>query len=200
MSSNRAKILTDQQLDHVLTHVAAKSKDPLRDYVIILLSFKAGLRACEIAGLRPTDILDAGSQLADVLVVPDSIAKNGKGRTIPMHPALKRALAAYLASRTWTLRGNLIRGLPSIADRQGAPFVTPNAIQLYLSRIYAACGLNGVTSHSGRRTFLTRAAQKAGSVGCSLKDVQRLAGHSSITTTEIYVEPSEQQAKLVGML
>lgn len=197
MTVDRAKTLTDQQLTTVLTHVAAKSKAPLRDYAVILLSFKAGLRACEIAGLRVTDVTDAGGELSQTLTIPANIAKNGKGRVVPMHPVLRQTLRALLASRSYRLKDNLIFGLPSYADREGMSFVSPNALQRYLGRLYTACGLNGVSSHSGRRTFLTKAAHAAGAHGCSLKDVQALAGHASIKTTEVYVEPSDRQAELV---
>jgi site-specific recombinase XerD len=49
-------------------------------------------------------------------------------------------------------------------------------------------GLNGCSSHSGWRTFITNAAKKISSVGGSLRDVQMLAGHSSIAVTQRYIE------------
>ena len=67
--------------------------------------------------------------------------------------------------------------------------------------IYAELGLNGCSSHSGRRTFITRSARIIAKVGGSLRDVQELAGHRALTTTERYIEGDrEAQRKLVRLL
>jgi integrase len=69
---------------------------PVRDRVMILLSIKAGLRACEMARLEWSMVLDARGKVADVLAIHDAIAKKRGGRRIPMHPDLRRALGSLL--------------------------------------------------------------------------------------------------------
>ena len=66
---------------------------------------------------------------------------------------------------------------------------------------YRAVGLEGRSSHSGRRTFITRAARLVHKAGGSLRDVQLLAGHRSIQTTQRYIDgDTDAQRKLVSMI
>ena len=61
--------------------------------------------------------------------------------------------------------------------------------------------MDGCSSHSGRRTFITRAARKVSQVGGSLRDVQELAGHTSPAMTQRYIEgDTEAKRKLVALL
>jgi len=55
----------------------------------------------------------------------------------------------------------------------------------------------GASSHSGRRTFITNAAKKISTVGGSLRDVQQLAGHSSLQTTQRYIEGDTEAKKAI---
>ena len=66
-----------------------------------------------------------------------------------------------------------------------------------MSRLYEGAGLYGVTSHSGRRSFITALAREANKHGCSLRDVQNVAGHAFINTTEAYIDPSDKLTQLV---
>ena len=66
---------------------------------------------------------------------------------------------------------------------------------------YTELGFVGCSSHSGRRTFITNAARKISTVGGSLRDVQFLAGHSSLQTTQRYIEGDTQaQVKIVDLI
>ena len=58
-------------------------------------------------------------------------------------------------------------------------------------------GFDGCSSHSGRRTAITRWARKISSVGGSLRDVQALARHSSLQMTQRCIEVSEDACRLV---
>ncbi len=78
-------------LKRMLRHVS-RSSFPARDRAMILLSVKAGLRACEIAGLDWSMVLDAQGRVSDTIHVRDIIAKKRRGRRIPMHPDLRPAL------------------------------------------------------------------------------------------------------------
>jgi integrase/recombinase XerD len=74
-------------------------------------------------------------------------------------------------------------------------------VQFLFRTWFRKLGFAGASSHSGRRTFITRAARKLSEVGGSLRDVQALAGHSSIATTQRYIDSDPQaQRKLIDRM
>src|SRR3954451_1431296 len=93
MSRRQAKAITATVLRRMLAYTQ-HSTTPARDHVIILLSLRAGLRACEIAQLDWSMVLDARGRVADSIAVHDAITKKRSGRRIPMHGDLRKALTA----------------------------------------------------------------------------------------------------------
>jgi integrase len=171
---------------------ASKAPFPARDRVMILLSVKAGLRACEIAGLEWSMVLDARGKVGDSLAIHDAIAKKRGGRRIPIHPDLRSALRCLL--RISELSGPVMR-----SARGGC--LRPTSVVNRFAALFRELGFEGCSSHSGRRTFITAAARNVHRSGCSLRDVQLLAGHRSIETTERYIEGDTRgQRRLVGLL
>ncbi len=67
-------------------------------------------------------------------------------------------------------------------------------------RLTRDLGLSGGSSHSGRRTFITRAAQKIVEAGGSLRDVQKLPGHANLGTTQRHIEGSTEAKRRVVAL
>ena len=62
-------------------------------------------------------------------------------------------------------------------------------------------GFSGASSHSGRRTFITKAAKEIVEAGGSLRDVQELAGHASLATTQRYIQgDTEAKRKVVALI
>src|SRR5205823_4359056 len=103
----QAKVLRARELQRLLDHVS-HSRHPDRDHVMVLLSFKAGLRAKEIAGLTWSMVTDTTGQLADVISLPNKASKGkGGGRTIPLHSELRAALASLIAVREDKARPHL---------------------------------------------------------------------------------------------
>jgi integrase/recombinase XerD len=191
MAGKQAKILSVNDVSDLLIF-ASCNRHPIRDRTVVLLSAKAGLRAGEIAKLTWDMVLDPTGNIASVIELRDHAAKNGSGRLIPVHPDLRQALAAYRSLSTGI--GPVIR-----SERGGA--MTPLSIVVWFNRAFHAIGLDGCSSHSGRRTFITRAARLVHKAGGSLRDVQLLAGHRSIQTTQRYIDgDSDAQRKLVFLI
>ena len=191
MLGKQAKVISPETLQRMLTY-AAQTRQPKRDAVIVLLSVKAGLRACEIAGLQWSMVMTDNSDISDTIDIRSAIAKKGSGRRIPMHPTLKQALTDL-----WLVQTNHTHIIAS--NRGGA--MRPNSIVNWFVTMFDDLKIDGCSSHSGRRTFITAAAKNVHRTGGSLRDVQMLAGHQSIETTQRYIDGDTQsQRQLVSML
>lgn len=209
MIGKQAKVLSSGSLKRLLA-VAGRGRQPDRDRLIVLLSARAGLRACEIARLTWGMVLDANGQVGATIDVRGSIAKRGSGRRVPMHPDLRRALAIWLARQTRT-RVGACPGAPTknrvgpdtvvLPSVRGGGAMRPNSIVNWFVAACHEAGLEGCSSHSGRRTFITNAARRLHRVGASLRDVQTLAGHRSIETTQGYIDgDTDAQRRLVKII
>ena len=191
MAGKQAKILSDRQVADLL-FIAAAYRQPVRNRVMVLLSVKAGLRAAEIANLTWAMVIDGSGQVGPTIELRDEAAKNGSGRRLPVHPHLHDTLQALLP-----LTGPCG---PVVRSQRGGR-MTPVSIVNWFARAYRIIGLTGCSSHSGRRTFITRAARLVHRAGGSLRDVQVLAGHRSILTTQRYIDgDTDAQRKLVAMI
>jgi integrase len=191
MPGRQAKILSADDVRDLLTF-ADCSRNPPRNRVIVLLSAKAGLRAGEIANLTWDMVVDGNGKISGLIELRDAAAKNGSGRSIPIHAHLAAALMAWRQTAT---PGDHVIG----SQRGGS--MTPLSIVVWFNRAFRHIGLKGCSSHSGRRTFVTRAARLVHKAGGSLRDVQLLVGHRSIQTTQRYIDgDTDAQRKLVSLI
>ncbi len=192
MIGKRAKILSPDHVEDLLVF-ARQTRHPIRNQVLVLLSVKAGLRAGEIANLTWPMLAEPTGEVGWSLELQDRAAKKGSGRVIPIHPELHAALVK-LARLTPIPDGPVIR-----SDRAGP--MTPVGIVCWFAKAYRAIGLDGCSSHLGRRTFITRAARLVHKAGGSLRDVQLPAGHRSIQTTQRYIDgDTDAQRELVSLI
>jgi integrase/recombinase XerD len=195
MRGQPAKILGGGEVRSVLA-AARRRRYPDRNRVMVLLSVKAGLRACEIARLTWPMVTDARGKIGDVLELPARAAKMGGGRRIPIHSDLRRALTQLKKSSS----DQDVRTPVVILSERGGP-MSAKAIVNWFGSLFQELGLEGCSSHSGRRTFVTRAARLIHQAGGSLRDVQELAGHRSIKTTQGYIDGDrDAQRGLIGLL
>lgn len=186
----QAKILNQKQIDAVLHHLG-KRRNGLRNQVILLLSVRAGFRAKEIAALRWSMVLDAAGAVGDAIHLTNEASKGQSGRVIPLNRQLRSALIElYEASK-------LQQGWSHIITTERSNHTSAQAIVNLFARWYRDLGLVGCSSHSGRRTFITNAARKISTVGGSLRDVQSLAGHTSLQTTQRYIEGDAEARKRI---
>jgi site-specific recombinase XerD len=111
-----------------------------------------------------------------------------------MNEELRTALVEY--SKTV-----LMPDSPFLIESERSRGMSPQALVNLFWRWYRHVGFDGCSSHSGRRTFITNTARKISTVGGSLRDVQMLAGHTNLRTTQRYIEANpDAQVRIVELV
>jgi integrase len=194
----QARVLSKHQVEAVYSFLGTR-RNGLRDQTIFLLSIRSGLRAKEIAQLRWSMVIDTDGTVGDMIHLTDAASKGKSGRSIPLNKQLRRQLEDLLEVER--KRHRFDRATSYVIATERRAHTSAQAIVNKFHLWYRDMGLLGCSSHSGRRTFITNAARKITTVGGSLRDVQSLAGHSSLQTTQRYIEiNSEARRKIVDMI
>lgn len=191
----RAKILSNEDIDRLVSFIREHAKAPLSLEAVFLSTVFAGLRISEAATLTLDCLTDANGNIGQMLHVRAIHAKNNKARAIPIHPRLREAVLRLRGTHPNTTH---IAFTNRYGNRQRPQ--TVKAATNMVSRLYQQAGFVGCSTHSGRRTFITNLSRVANLHGASLRDVQRLAGHARLDTTESYIEPAESMQSLVFAL
>jgi integrase len=178
MAGRQAKIISEAIYKDLLVF-ASTTRYPFRNRLLVLLSVKAGLRAGEIANLTWDMVLNPHGEVGTVIELQDWAAKKHSGRLIPIHPDLHDGLVVWRKS---------VLPFGTLISSERGQGMRPVSIVNWFAKAYQAIGAEGCSSHSGRRTFITRAARLAHEAGGSLRDVRswrvtgRFKRHSGTST------------------
>jgi len=195
----QSKTLNKSQIEMIRTYLRSK-RNGLRNETIFLFSVRGGLRAKEISQLSWKEVCDSGGEVSDHIRLTDRSSKGKSGRIIPLNKDLRRNLTELLDNQRKTYRSFNIE-TSFIVRTERSPFTTSQTVVNMFYGWYRRLGLLGCSSHSGRRTFITETSKKISLVGGSLRDIQMMAGHKSLQTTQRYIEgDSDSQRKVVDML
>ena len=201
-AGNRAKMLGDtvmKQIAFDLLHDETGS----RDLVAFYLSCYCGLRAGEIAKLEwRRHVLDASGQIAPRLTITKDTGKKGSARVLDIPPPLRNALLVLREARPhdrFVFHPMDDRNVRRRLEEQTG--VKPNTVVKFFERLYARYGLIGCSSHSGRRSAITKFDRLGSKTGRhSFRDTMEFAGHKNPQTTMIYIDPNEDRAEIVEAL
>ena len=194
----QAKTLNRTQIK-MISEFLLNNRYGLRDQTIFYFSVKCGLRSKEISNLKWSMVMNSDGSVCNFLNLPNSSSKGKSGRIVPLNKDLKKNLEMMLDEhRTLT---DFDPKTSFIVRTERSKSTSPQSIVNMFQRWYGKLGLVGCSSHSGRRTFITETSKKISLVGGSLRDVQMMVGHSSLQTTQRYIESdSESQRKVVNLL
>ncbi len=179
----QAKVLSDSEFKRVLAVVGHDGKHAARNRLVVLLAFLGGMRAGEIAALKMLHVTNEDGSIRDRIHLSSTDTKGPRGRTVIVGKKLQREIGRYMKTQRLPKMD-----APLIRSQKGGHFSATTMVMLF-RRIFDAAGIKDARSHSGRRSFLTKLAQK----GCSVFVLQQLAGHKSISTTQRYVTVNEAQ-------
>ena len=192
----QAATLSQQDLKRALKYCATR-RYAERDRAVILTSVYAGLRAKELAALNWGDVYDEDGAVRSQFTLTAAQTKGQKSRTVYVSSGLRQTLKRYAQRRVSAFQtvGDIGRN-PLFRSQRKIRFSANTMCQLMLD-IYKGCGLSTASAHSGRRTFITRLAAQ----GVSVRVLAELAGHSSIQTTQRYIDVNaEQMARAVELV
>jgi integrase/recombinase XerD len=183
---SQAKTLTAQELRRVLDYVATR-KHAARNRAMLLCTHWAGMRVGEVAALLISDVLDADGNVRNEIRLDANQTKGNHARVVFVNEKLRKELKKYLQSYSPT---NHEQKLFYTQKRMKGGF-TANTLTQYFHHLYRAVGIDGASSHSGRRSFITNLASK----GVGVRVLMALSGHKNIATTQIYIDCNENQMR-----
>jgi len=194
----QAKTLNPTQIKKI-SEFLLTNRYGLRDQTIFYFSVKCGLRAKEISHLKWSMVMESDGSISNYLHLPNSSSKGSSGRIVPLHKDLKNNLVKMVEEYKNFKDFDPVAS--SIIRTERSKSTTSQSIVNMFQRWYGRLGLVGCSSHSGRRTFITETSKKISTVGGSLRDIQMMVGHSSLQTTQRYIESDREcQRRVVNLL
>ena len=162
-------------------HTSRGLERQVRDIALLEILFATGMRVCEVVRLNIQDVdLDRMAILIH--------GKGARERRVPIVcDALIRALQSQIHLR---IKANADSASPLFVNQRSSRF-SDQSVRCVLRRFGSAVGGKRITPHMLRHTVATLLLEE----GVDLRHIQRLLGHSSITTTTIYVHVSEQSQR-----
>jgi integrase/recombinase XerD len=180
-TTGQARVLDERELKQVLA-VTAAGNHAARNVAIVVLSNYLGLRAKELAVLKIGDVYADGA-IKKLLRLVAGYTKGGKHRDLSLeNKTVIKALQHYIDDRKKQDGAVFNVAAALFRSQKGAAF-SPNAMTRLLSNIYSSAGFNDASSHTGRRSLITKLAYS----GIDLNSIRQIAGHSSINTTQRYI-------------
>jgi integrase/recombinase XerD len=171
---SRARTLAPEELRHLLAHLA-RGRHALRNTTQVLLTYWAGMRVGEIAGLRYEDAVDRDRRVRLQIELRQGEAR--APRIVLLSARMRRQLAIY------------VNAYPPSEPRQPLFYTqkragwNANTLAQHFFHLYRSAGLEGASSQSGRRTFVTMLARRGVNIGI----VRALAGHRRVAATRAVV-------------
>ena len=183
--SKQAKTLTQTELRRVLDYIATR-KHAVRNRAVLMTTFLSG-RVGEVASLKYSDVVDSSGAIKAEIRLSAAQTKTKEARVVFVSNKLRRELEMYCRSYKPT---NPNRKL-FYSQKEKSDGFSANTLTQFFHYLYRRVGIEGASSHSGRRTFITNLANK----GIGVRVLMSLAGHHSITSTQAYIDVNDDMKR-----
>lgn len=189
----QAKTLTDKELKRVLATVSTQ-RHSASNATMLLLTHLAGMRVGEVAALKIKDVLADDGTIRNEVLLQAEQTKGHDSRVVVLNEKLRDQLAHYLKHIHKT---NSLVSVAAVANEKPLFYTqksigfTPASLTQYFFHLYRDAGFVNASSHSGRRTFITRLASK----GVGVRVLMSLAGHKNISTTQHYIDVNDEMKR-----
>lgn len=195
----QARVLNEKELNALFRYVATR-KYAARDRAILACTYFGGMRIGEVAALRIKDVLAADGTIKLEINLTAEQTKGKYGRTVVLPEKLRKEIKTYLQTRftekqliALTYSNQLDKPLFATQKRQG---FDPNTACYHFHMLYKNAGLDGASSHSGRRSFITSLSSK----GVTLKVLMEMVGHRNLQSTQRYIEVTPDMKRAAAEL
>ena len=180
--SKKAKTLSQQEIRRVLDHISTR-KHSVRNRAILQTSFLSGMRVGEISSLRFKDVVDGEGRIKDQILLTAEMTKGSESRIVFVNEKLRKELQAYISIyKPLSPDAKFFYSQKKTSDGFSA-----NTLTQHFHYLYRRAGIDGASSHSGRRSFITSIASK----GVSVRVLMSLAGHKHLGTTQKYIDVND---------
>ena len=186
--SKQAKTLTQQELRRVLDYTATR-KHSVRNRALLMTTHLSGMRVGEVASLRNSDVLDAEGNIRNEIRLSAEQTKGNEARVVFVSDKLHKELELYTRFMDKANINPLVKFFYS--QKKASDGFTANTLTQFFHYLYKRAGIDGASSHSGRRTFITNLATK----GVGVRVLMSLAGHKNISTTQAYIDVNDDMKR-----
>ena len=190
---SKAKTLNEQELNKLYKYFKS-TKQPERNRLMCQFPYWSGMRVGEIASLKVKDVLNEDKSVKEEIHLEANQTKGNNSRIVFIPSKLIHEIEIYVkqANLTWIKCSDFPLFPPTTpkGDDKETHF-TADSLTHRFKYFYRKAGISNGSSHSGRRTFITNLAN----VGVSARVLQSLAGHSSLRTTQEYIDINDEMKK-----
>ena len=194
LEMKQARTLNDKELNLLLLYINIR-KHAARDRAMVLMTYWAGMRIGEVAATKLKDVLASDGTVRYEINLKAEQTKGKFGRTVVLADKLRKEIQTYLQTRFKTkdllALTTTDKYLKPLFATQKRDSFDNNTACYHFHMLYKAAGLEGASSHSGRRSFLTNLSAKA----VPLKVLMELAGHRQAQTTMRYISVTQDMKR-----
>ena len=177
--AKQAKVLNNTEVRKVLDYVATR-KHSSRNRALVMMMFNTGMRVSEVASLRIRDVLDSEGNIKNEICLLAENTKTNEARTVFVNEKLRRELQQYVKL--------LVNTNPNCkffySQKRDSDGFSASTLCQHFHYLYKRVGLDGASSHSSRRTFITTLANK----GIGVRVIMGLSGHKALSSVQCYID------------